>query len=550
MKNLSPSEMGQGNQAGGVMNLVQDSWLPFQLRDGSVETLPISAIGRPDIVDFALPRADFQGAAYQFSIGLLQTVFAPEDEIVWHDYFDQAPTVQALSQTFAKVQHAFNATGDGPLFMQDFDGLVNAKIKSVSGLLIEAPGANGIKRNTDHFIKRGIGEVMSLEMAILALFTLQLNGPPNKGCKGGRVGIRGAGPLTTLVLPRDEKTSLWQKIWLNVINQSAWCYAAPDFTDGSVFPWLAPTKTSAKGEQLYASDVHPLHMFWAMPNRIRLITTKREEICQISGKKVSQPVYSYRILGHGNNYSGSWLHPLTPYKWDPKKPQEALCSGKGQPGGITYQTWDHLTYSSDSDGQRCGAVINHFYTLCELFTDLYRQVPCLWVFGYDMDKAKIRCWYSATMPLFAAPARQQKEILKEIKLLQVLAANALWHCRRQIKAVWFDKPDDAKGDISFIDLTFWQCSEGDFFNAVADLIYSVQSTQKTLSPEAAKVWLQAVCNTCLDLFDQYVLSELGNVRSMAKRIKARQGLAGWLLSGKEIKAFIANHQIEMEKEIA
>jgi CRISPR system Cascade subunit CasA len=37
---------------------------------------------------------------------------------------------------------------------------------------------------------------------------------------------------------------------------------------------------------------------------------------------------------------------------------------------------------------------------------------------------------------------------------------------------------------------------------------------------------------------------------MAKRIKARQQLVGWLFGGKDIKAFIANHKIEFNKEVA
>jgi CRISPR system Cascade subunit CasA len=207
------------------MNLVQDPWLPFQLRDGSVQTLPMSAICHPEIVDFALPRADFQGAAYQFAIGLLQTVFAPEDEIAWHDHYDKPPEEQQLISAFAQVLHAFNITGDGALFMQDFTELSEKKSTTVAGLLIEAPGANGLKLNTDHFIKRGIGEVMSLEMAILALFTLQINAP--SGGAGHRVSLRGGGPLTTLVLPQHENASLWQKLWLNVINQDEWRYVKP-----------------------------------------------------------------------------------------------------------------------------------------------------------------------------------------------------------------------------------------------------------------------------------------------------------------------------------
>ncbi len=188
------------------MNLLRDPWLLFNVQqpDGSIteQTLPITAIAKPEVIDFALPRADFQGAAYQFAIGLLQTCFAPDDEFQWQDNYLEPPTEVLLQQAFSKAEHAFNATGDGPLFMQDFDSLDEAKPTSVSGLLIEAPGGNGLKLNTDHFVKRGIGEVMSLPMAVLALFTLQINAPA--GGQGHRTGLRGGGPLTTLVMPQNE----------------------------------------------------------------------------------------------------------------------------------------------------------------------------------------------------------------------------------------------------------------------------------------------------------------------------------------------------------
>ena len=60
------------------MNLLHASWLPFRLCNGDQEWRQLIAITDPDIVDFALPRADFQGAAYQLVIGILQTAFAPK----------------------------------------------------------------------------------------------------------------------------------------------------------------------------------------------------------------------------------------------------------------------------------------------------------------------------------------------------------------------------------------------------------------------------------------------------------------------------------------
>jgi CRISPR system Cascade subunit CasA len=529
------------------MNLVQDPWLPFRLKDGTEQVLPMSAICDPNVEDFALPRADFQGAAYQFVIGLLQTVFAPEDKYDWHDFYEKSPSAEQLQTALNKAAHAFNANGDGPLFMQDFDKLESSTLSPATGLLIEAPGAHGLKLNTDHFIKRGIGKVMSLEMAVLALFTLQINAPA--GGAGHRVGLRGGGPLTTLVLPQISDASLWQKLWLNVINKDTWRYSAPDLHSELVFPWLAPTKLSdKKGTEIYASDIHPLHMYWAMPRRIRLVVEECETLCQISGYTTSQIVSEYRSKNYGANYSGTWNHPLTPYKWDPKKPNEDHLSAKGQPGGITYKTWDALTFNGKESGQQCAFVVSHFNTICEGFTDMQSEIPRLWVFAYDMDNMKARCWYSSTMPLFTVSAPQQEDALQQIKTLQKLAADTLWHCRTQIKTAWFDRPGDAKGDLSFIDLAFWQRTESAFYTAVAQLIDNCVQETPYLSSQQADTWLKALRRVTSDLFDEYALSELGTQRSMAKKIKARQLLTGWLYGGKDMKRFIREHKINQQEE--
>lgn len=532
-------------------NLLKDPFFPFLLRDGTEKVLPLSAIANAEVVDFALPRADFQGAAYQLAIGVLQTVLAPEDRADWHDLYEEAPSKAELQAAFDEAAHAFNVTGDGALFMQDLDPLAESKPTTVAGLLIEAPGANGLKLNTDHFIKRGIGSVMSLEMAVLALFTLQINAPA--GGVGHRVGLRGGGPLTTLILPTAEDATLWQKLWFNVINLDVWSYDQPDLHSATVFPWLAPTKLSnKKGTEIYASDVHPLHMFWAMPRRMRLMVNETADTCQISGLLAEQTVIEYRTQNYGGNYSGSWRHPLTPYKHDPKKPEEDNLSAKGQPGGLTYKIWDALTLTDNSEGQNCALVIEHFYQVVNGFESLLGELPRLWVFGFDMDNMKARGWYSVSMPLFAIPAAQQANVLRPIKVLQSLASNALWHCRTQIKAAWFEKPSDAKGDTSFIDLEFWQRSEAAFYTAVQQLINQQPNAREILDAEFANPWLNALRNTCINLFDQYALSAgLGDQRSMAKRIHARRALIGWLFGGKDIKAFISNHKIStIKKEVA
>nr|WP_200881989.1 type I-E CRISPR-associated protein Cse1/CasA [Nitrincola sp. A-D6] len=71
------------------MNLLFDAWLPVRYSDGSRSIVSFDKLRDSDILDFDFPRADFQGAAYQFAIGVLQSLVAPEDEDAWGDYYDQ-----------------------------------------------------------------------------------------------------------------------------------------------------------------------------------------------------------------------------------------------------------------------------------------------------------------------------------------------------------------------------------------------------------------------------------------------------------------------------
>ena len=485
------------------MNLLHAPWLPFRLRNGDQEWRQLIAITDPDIVDFALPRADFQGAAYQLVIGILQTAFAPKDKKQWHQYYAHQPTNDELKLAFNTIEHAFELTGDGPLFMQDHDPLSQQKMNSISGLLIDAPSSKGIKDNTDFFVKRGIGEVMSPAMAALALFTLQINAP--EGGRGHRAGLCGGGPLATLVMPSDEQSSLWHKLWLNVINHDIWRYDKPNFHDGSVFPWLAPTIESSKeGSEIYPSTegVHPLHVYWAMPRRIRLVVDDESTQCLIGGENSEHSVRHYRTKTYGNNYVGNWdPHPFTPFKWNPKKTNEGHLSQKGQPGGISYKNWDVLTLSSDGNGHICARVVDHYNAVARRKLP---ENPQLWVFGYDMEKMKPRGWYSIMMPLFDVEPENHDDIIYATKELQDLANNALNQTRSQIKAAWFEYPeerklkenkkkkDKTKGDTSFIDLDFWQQTEATFYLTVSHIAHNLNQQQPALTSEQAKYWRNTI----------------------------------------------------------
>jgi CRISPR system Cascade subunit CasA len=104
--------------------------------------------------------------------------------------------------------------------------------------------------------------------AALALFSLQLNAP--SGGKGYRTGLRGGGPLTTLIELQEYEgerlTPLWRKLWLNALPQDAADMPLPAAYDESVFPWLAPTRTSEQASAITTPEqVDKLQAYWGMP---------------------------------------------------------------------------------------------------------------------------------------------------------------------------------------------------------------------------------------------------------------------------------------------
>lgn len=58
-------------------SLLTTPWLPVRFKDGTTGKLAPVDLADENVVDIAAPRADLQGAAWQFLLGLLQTSFAP-----------------------------------------------------------------------------------------------------------------------------------------------------------------------------------------------------------------------------------------------------------------------------------------------------------------------------------------------------------------------------------------------------------------------------------------------------------------------------------------
>ncbi|MEA3253177.1 MAG: type I-E CRISPR-associated protein Cse1/CasA [Pseudomonadota bacterium] len=537
------------------MNLLSDPWLPFRDKNGAVTYQPPSALADPDILDLELPRADFQGAAWQFLIGLLQTAMTPKNTDAWLDRYLEPSSVEELEATLAPFSSAFEFDGDGPRFMQDLDPLEDVKLSSAAGLLIDSPGANGIKNNTDFFVKRRRVEAMCQDCAALALYTMQINAPA--GGAGIRVGLRGGGPLTTLILPEDDTQPLWKRLWPNVmpadaLPQPGQTWRAPSVEDPDLFFWMSRTRVSdSKGTEVYPEQVHPLHVFWSMPRRYRLLFEEEAGCCDLCGREKPRLVRYLRSKKQGANYDGPWRHPLTPYRrMDPKKPDELPLSSKGQPGGLGYRHWPGLVLENEavSGVLPARAVTHHLhkYHMAEMarydgeaFDALFQRAR-IWVFGFDLDKMKTRGWYSAEMPLVGVPDQYQDLFREWVQRFIDLAGQFAWTVRSQIKNAWFKRPEDAKGDMSQIDAQFYEATQLAFFEALRQMGETLRDDipEPVLSSEVHKIWHQSLKHEALKLFDAQAISgplEGMKMQQLERITGARRYLLAYLNgSGKKV----------------
>jgi len=522
------------------MNLITDQWIPVIRKDGISDTIMPWQIAKADnpVIEIKAPRPDFQGALYQFLIGLLQTCIAPEGEDEWLEWWKVPPQPDELKAAFDKVKDAFELDNrNGPAFMQDFD-LPDGESKKIAALLIEAPGGKTLKDNLDHFIKRDQINCLCSSCVAIALFTLQINAP--SGGVGHRVGLRGGGPLTTLVVPEKTEDALWKKLWLNVLNQEE--LSGAERIDPSILPWLGASRLSEKSGLITTpSDVHALQMYWCMPRRIRLGEKAGIGVCDLCGQPSTTLYKEYQTKNYGTNYDGPWVHPLTPYRFDPKKKNFPL-SLKGQQGGLGYRHWLGLVLQDTENGDKAATIVRFFNDERGRFL-LNGCAASLWCFGYDMDNMKARCWYDSHFPIFVLNDNQRKNLVDWAGELIRAAREVVKTLRREVKSAWFRRPEDAKGDMSIIDDQFWQATEPDFYRLLDKLTQLPGDTR--MSPTVIYLdWFKTLEKFVFQIFEKATLETSPEDTDLKRIISARQSLNKNFYGNKIIKDLKAKATIE------
>ncbi|GAB4305115.1 MAG: hypothetical protein Kow0058_18280 [Roseovarius sp.] len=468
-----------------MLNLITDAWIPVRRKDGSR-----AVIAPWQMADAALafpdwPRPDLNIACLEPLIGLVFLADPPRDAEDWQDR--RTPDPERLRDRLAPFAPAFGLMGDGPRFCQDREAFERG-VKAPNPpdmLFIDSAGGQTIRNNADLMVRRGRYHALDPAIAAMALYALQAHAP--SGGAGNRTSMRGGGPMVTLV---DPGQGLWPLIWANVPDGAP---ATPD-----VLPWMRPTRTSEKGQQVFPQDAHPAEAFFGLPRRLRLVGGEGA----ITGV-VQRP--------YGTNYGG-WEHPLTPHYR--QKPGAELLPVHPRAGLFGYRNWLGvvLPRGSAEDTARRAKV-----------AELWRERGAgrraeLLIAGWAMDNMKPRDFTFSRAPLLDLP----DETAKRVEGLVEAAAAVVLALRGALTPVLAEGEarEAARED-------FFARTQGAFEARLAEL-----TAGNSDADALARSWLADLRAAALAIFDAVALRGLADcdIRKQQAIVQAR-GQLGAALAG-------------------
>lgn len=516
-----------------AFNLIHDAWLPIERQSGArsmARPADLSdAMATDPIVALDFPRSDWNAAVTEFLIGLFGLAFAGQRQTDWATRFWEPPPPAELAATLAPLRHAFDLDGSGARAFQDMDALTNVEIRPIASLLIDAPGDNGVRLNTDLFVKRGRPRSLSRSFAAAALITLQTYAP--SGGAGHRTSLRGGGPLTLLVVPQVpgaapgsvRRGSLWRTIWANVVPLVGERTAPEDS-----LPWLRPTLTSEHNQVVAPSEAWPYLAYFACPRRIRLVFGGESGTCDLGGEP--GPVATgFRMQNYGPNYKG-WAHPLSPYRRDAARQLVAAHPTSESFDSRSFRAW----WGLEGAAARNVALWQARREASEL------PAARIEVFGYDMDNMRARQWLErsiAWLPLHGDDAAERRLAVQQALLALDAAARGLLHA---LKLALFGQPHGSsyiphaalpRQTLQEAEEVFRRETEAGLMSALAPLAWAEPGPDRTVfdawaarRPDlvlaAFEAWLEPVAT------GPYNSRRVGAARRMLENAMARDGAFG------------------------
>lgn len=506
-------------------NLIEKQWIPVLRRDGTKAMIApwevTDNFAENPVVSLNAPRPDFNGALIQFLIGLVQTAAAPQSGLEWQKKLTEPPTPKELKTVLLPIRKAFELVMGKKRFMQSFEVLTGSKLLPIEQLLIDGPKQNTLELNKDHFVKRGTVCGICPSCSAMTLYAAQTNSPA--GGPGFRTSLRGGGPLTTLVAGDGEFSTLWQLIWLNILEDKKFSNLCNSQLKrpSQKFPWRAKLRVTATEQ-----DIHPSQYFWSMPRRITLEPFAFSAVCDLCGCDKEPLVTHYRELNKGTEYKAPMKHHLSPY--DAGKGKAILT----QSGGIIYRNWLGFVVQENGSDKEPARVVNEYINNRHKSDWQFR----LWSFGYDMANAKACCWYETKFPLLTVNeqyfSKYEDLIFRVIKTADEICCNLKIAIKRVFKGVpEFDSimkktrwkyrdikrlpADEEKArdrvlfsmkEKSLFDAAeahFWQVTEPGYYQLLEGIVRALESCNDY--SEQLTQWYRNLCQEALNQFDAQIV---------------------------------------------
>ena len=497
-------------------------WVPVVLADGTKKYITpwqiTEGLHSNPVMDVIHPRPDFNGAARELLVGLLQVCFPPSGEDVKSYLLESPPDANVLREAFDLHAEKFELIGQGGCFLQDMGGVDGQDPRPIDALPMNGPGENSRQKNKDFFVRRD--EILGIcpDCSVLALATKQFyasgSGP------GFRTSPRGGGPLTTLLElthPDGSAAPLWHNIYGNVLPLSLLeCEALNDETAPLILPWLAPlriSKLSKVDAPTTLEHAHQLQVFFPMPSRSELVWEEGDPICScdICGRDSKRLAVGWKTAQYGVMYVG-FEHPLTPYRIGEKNEKISL---KPKIDGISYPNWvavtlgveGSITPARNIQTMESSPILEHFSARIRAY-------------GYQMDNASALCWHEAVLPYVPVDAAIRKDFSNEVGRFVSAAQLVSSWLVSSIKEGLFRRPKDVSGDMAHIQRELIASTTNDFFDLLHPLASMMQDDLDF--SELKRDWLQILRREAMRSYDRHAPFQIAEERNLKRLTNARR----------------------------
>lgn len=475
--------------------MITSAWIPVIRRSGRGTSIaPHELLDAEDPpARLAWPRSDLDSACLEFLIGLFAIAAPPSTNSAWARQAAK-PDVETIRDALARLEPWMFLDGPGgQRAFQDYADLEGETLP-LERLLIDAPGENTSKKNTDLFVKRGANKVYSQEVAAMMLITFQAWAPA--GGAGNRTSLRGGGPMCTLVEPAGPATTLFDVVWANVPLGSP-LHVTDAESVARTLPWTAPTPTSESAKaKVHAppSSVGGYHpgAFFGTPRRIRLVFTDEPGECAMTGRPISRGVAGFIQRPYGIDY-GLWRHPCTPY-YRVKVGTEPLPVHP-RAGRFGYSQYLGILLQQQDTELRARAACVDAYLQYRRNDD---QPARLLVAGWAMSNMSALDYIESRLPLPRLPDDASERLAEGgVKAAELIAWN-LASAVAQANAI----AETDKGLPAALRQSYYALTEGDFARFLGALA--------TESANAPRALLTALASKAMSLFDEIALPRLAD----------------------------------------